>query len=68
MFTGPRATDWSRSSPPLSTDPPTQKPIAAHELFAQFIERSDSITILSDRIEALEKAHMAAESHNDPQA
>ena len=65
MFTEPRAGDATQSSPPIPTDPLTPKPLAAHELLAQFLERSDSITLLSDRIEALEKAHLAATSTID---
>ena len=65
MFTGPRAADVSLSSPLAPTAPPTPKPPAAHELLAHFLERPDSITLLSDRIEALEKAHVAAESSSE---
>ncbi len=67
MFTGPRATDINLSSLPAPTDAPMQKPLSAHELLAQFLERSDSITFLSDRIEALEKAHVVAEAAREPQ-
>ncbi len=65
MFTGPRGADVSLSSPLAPAEPPMPKPPAAHELLAQFLERSDSFTLLSDRIEALEKAHVAAESSSE---
>lgn len=69
MFTGPatdtepQAADASPTSPatPTLTDSPPPKPPAAHELLAQFLERPDSITLLSDRIEVMEKARAAAE-------
>ena len=73
MFTGP-ATDKespaaaaSPSSSSTPTDPPLPKPPAAHELLAHFLERPDSITLLSDRIEAQEKARAAAESSSERQ-
>ncbi len=64
MFTGQRAADVSLSSP---TDvPPTPKPAAAHELLAQFLERPDSVGFLCDRIEAMEKDRVAADSDTAP--
>ncbi len=67
MFTGP-APDKTPPAPDNSpASPPPPKPPARHELLAQFLERPDSITILSDRIESLEKARAAAESASEPQ-
>jgi len=46
---------------PVSDSGPTSQPPAAHQLFAQFLERPDSVEFLCDRIEALEKSRSAAE-------
>ena len=59
MFSGPRAADASLPSPTDAA--PIQKPPAAHELLAQFLERPDSVGFLCDRIEAMEKDRVAAE-------
>ncbi|MFO1007139.1 MAG: hypothetical protein U0929_14350 [Planctomycetaceae bacterium] len=51
--------DANRNSEPAPNDPtPTspEKPAAAHEILAQFLERPDSVEYLCQRIDALEKA------------
>lgn len=56
--------DASRKSEPAPDDPaPTssEKPAAAHEILAQFLERPDSVEYLCQRIDALEKARTHAE-------
>ena len=46
--------DGSDSVQPSETSP--EKPAAAHEILAQFLERPDSVEYLCQRIDALEKA------------
>ncbi len=59
MFSGPRAADVSL--PSSTDDAPPPKPLAAHELLAQFLERPDSVGFLCDRIEVLEKERVAVD-------
>ena len=60
MFSGPKS---EKSEPPATTPDaspsPPEKPAAAHELLAQFLERPNSINHLCDRIEAIEKERAA---------
>jgi len=48
-------------SPPVLDTSPAAKPSAAHELLAQFLERSDSVEYLCCRIEMLEKERSQGE-------
>jgi hypothetical protein len=50
----PNRKDDSASDNPAETSP--EKPAAAHEILAQFLERPDSVEYLCQRIDALEKA------------
>lgn len=45
----------------LSREPSIEKPAAAHEILAQFLERPDSVEYLCQRIDALEKARVPRE-------
>lgn len=51
--------DDSASETPAETSP--EKPDAAHEILAQFLERPDSVEYLCQRIDALEKARTTSQ-------
>ncbi len=73
MFSGPKAApappvpETSPPSPSDTSSPAPAKPLAPHEILAQFLERRDSIPYLCDRIEALEKERASSPPESNSQ-